>query len=255
VAEPRDDLVEDEDGPMPRARLPEPLQEAGLGKDGADVVGDGLDDDGRDLVGEPLERDGHRFEVVEGEHDRRVEDLVEDPRGQWVLAPHPVGRRDDVRGHRVVPAVIAALELHDPPASGRGPGHPEGMGRRLAPGHRQEDLLDRGIVHGELLRQVDLDRRHTDAHQVDRADRLDHGTVHIGIVVAEQRWPEGGVVVRVDAAPGIGEGLPGGRDDDQVLETGDPALAAVDPARDHPSSALQEGDQVLCLGHAASCIM
>ena len=168
--------------------------------------------------------------VVEPADDRRVEDLGEDPLRERILAADALGGRDHVHRHRVVPAVVAALELDDVPAAGDRAREPERVEGRLAPGRRQQHLLERGHDVDEPLGELDLDRRDADAHQ---ARRVHDGRVDVGIVVAEERRAEGGVVVGVDAALGVGEGRAARRCDDEVLEAGNAALAAVHASWDH----------------------
>jgi len=59
-----------------------------------------------------------RLEIVERDDERRVDDLGDDARREGILVPHAVGPGDHVHGHRVVPAVVAALELDHVAAAG-----------------------------------------------------------------------------------------------------------------------------------------
>ena len=64
--------------------------------------------------------------------------------------------------------------------------------------------------------------------------------VDVRVVVAEERRPEGGVVVGEDAALRVGERRAARRRDDEVLEPGDAALAAVDATGDDGGCARSE---------------
>jgi hypothetical protein len=104
--------------------------------------------------------------------------------------------------------------------------------RRLAPGLGQQHALDRRDVLDDPLRELDLDLGDADAHQPDRAGCGGDGGVDIGVVVAEQRRPERGVVVGVRVAVAVGERRAARRRDDELLEPGHATLAAVDAAGD-----------------------
>jgi hypothetical protein len=195
-------------------------------------VRDRLEDDrGHFVVGErALDLVG----VVEPADDRRVEDLGEDPLRERVLAADALGGRDHVHRDRVVPAVVAALELDHVAAAGDRAREPERVEGRLAPGRRQQDLLERGHHVDEPLGELDLDRGDADAHQ---AGRVRCSRVDVGVVVTEERRAEGGVVVGVDATVRVGEGRAARRGDDEVLEPGNAALSTVDAAGDHGARA------------------
>ena len=85
VPEARDHLVEDEHGAVLRRQLAQPLEEAGLGQDGADVVRDRLEDDRGDVV--VGQARSTVVGVVEAADDRRVQDLGEDPLESGSLPP------------------------------------------------------------------------------------------------------------------------------------------------------------------------
>ena len=101
---------------MLRRQLAQALEEAGLREHRADVVRDRLEDDRGDVV--LGERALDLVGVVELADDRRVDDLGEDALRQRILLPDALGRRDHVHRDRVVPAVVAALELDQVPAAG-----------------------------------------------------------------------------------------------------------------------------------------
>jgi hypothetical protein len=193
-------------------------------------VRDQLEDDRGHVV--LLERLRHLVRVVEAAHDRRVEHLGQDPLRERVLLAHALGGRDHVHRDRVVPAVVAALELDHVAAAGRRARDAERVEGRLAPGRREEHLLERRDVVDELLRHLDLDLADPDPHQVDMATNRGDSRIDICVVVAEDWRSEGGVVVREDAPVPVGEGRAARRGDDEVLEPGDLALAAVDAAGD-----------------------
>jgi hypothetical protein len=123
-----------------------------------------------------------------------------------ILAPDAVGPQDDVHRDAVVPAVVAALHLEHEPPAGRGAREAQRVEGRLAARRGQQHLLDRRHVLDDPLRELDLERRDAHAHEVDGAQGRGDGVVDVGVVVPEQRRPEGGVVVREDAALGVGEG-------------------------------------------------
>ena len=153
------------------------------------------------------------------------------------LRADTLGGRDHVHRDRVVPAVVAALELDHVPAPGDRAREPERVEGRLAPGRGQQHLLERGHDVDEPLGELDLDRRDADAHQPGRARG---GRVDVGVVVAEERRAEGRVVVGVDAAVRVGERRAARRGDDEVLEAGNAPLAAVHASRDHGGRARGE---------------
>ena len=132
VAEAGDHLVEDEDGAVLRGELAQPLEEPGLRQHRADVVRDRLEDDRGDVAVVLVERALDRVGVVERAHDRGRDDLGEHAAGERVLGADALGGRDHVHRDRVVPAVVAALELDHVAAAGRGAREPECVERRLA---------------------------------------------------------------------------------------------------------------------------
>ena len=215
---------------MLRRQLAQPLEEARLRQHGADVVRDRLEDDRGDVVVGQRALDLVR--VVELADDRRVDDLGEDPLRERILLADVLGQRDHVHRDRVVPAVVAALELDDVPAPGRRARDAQRVEGRLAAGLGQQHALDRRHELADLLGQLDLDPRHADAHQPDLARGRRDGAVDVGVAVAEQRRAEGGVVVGVGVAVAVGERRAARRGDHEVLEPGHAALAAVHAARD-----------------------
>ena len=169
---------------------------------------------------------------LNGQHDRGRDDLGEHAARERVLGADALGGRDHVHRHRVVPAVVAALELDHVAPAGRRAREPEGMERRLAARAGEQHLLERRHGGDEPLGELDLDLGDADPHQADRAACGGRGGVDIGVVVPEERRPEGGVVVGVGAAVAVGERRAARRRDDQLLEPGNAALAAVDAAGD-----------------------
>ena len=99
-----------------------------------------------------------RCGVVEPADDRRVENLGEDPLRERVLAADALRGGDHVHRDRVVPAVVAALELDHVAAAGHRAREPERVEGRLASRRGQQHLLERGHDVDEPLRQLDLDR-------------------------------------------------------------------------------------------------
>ena len=152
VAEARDHLVEDEHGAVLRRELAQPLQEAGLRQHGADVVGDQLEDDRGDVV--LVERALDLVGVVEAADDRRVDHLGQHPPRERILRAHALGGRDHVHRDRVVPAVVAALELDHVAAAGRGARDAQGVEGRLAAGAGEQHLLERRHVRRRAARRA-----------------------------------------------------------------------------------------------------
>ena len=179
--------------------------------------------------------------VVEAADDRRVDDLGEDPLRERVLLADVLGQRDHVHRDRVVPAVVAALELDDVPAAGRGAGDAQRVEGRLAAGLGQQHALDRRHERRTIfsasstsIRVTPMPIRPTSFAAAATA------RVDVGVAVAEERRAEGGVVVGVGVALAVGERRAARRGDDEVLEPGHAALAAVHPARDHARRARRE---------------
>ncbi len=183
----RDDLVEDQDGTGPVADRAEHRQE--LGRGGADPTGalDRLDHDRGELrlaAGEgPLDTIG----IVPGQRHDEVAD-----------GGRHAGRAGD---HRVVRAVVGALEDPDERPAGHRPGGPDREHRRLGAGVREPHPFDRVDPPDELLGEADLElaRRAEGGSAPDlRLDRGDHRRMGMAEdqrgVVAE----EVAVVVPVD---------------------------------------------------------
>ena len=125
--------------------------------------------------------------VVEAADDRRVDHLLQHALRERVLLPHVLRQRDHVHRDRVVPAVVAALELDHVAAAGGRARDAQRMERRLAPRLRQEHALRRRHEVADPLGELDLDLRHADAHQPDRARRRRNGGVDVGSL-----WPRSG---------------------------------------------------------------
>jgi hypothetical protein len=123
--------------------------------------------------------------------------------------------------------------------------------RRFAAGRGDQRLLHRGHVLDQPLGELDLELGHADAHQIDATHRVEGCAIDVRVVVPQQRRAEGRVEVDVGSAFAVGEPGSLGRGDDQLLEPRDPALAAVDAARDHLARALRQGGSSLRsgLGH------
>ncbi len=231
VPESGDDLVEDQNRLVPGAQFPDGCQEFRVGKHGADVVRDRLQDDGGDLVAPVVEELSQRGAVVELQHQRRLQYLVQDAGGDRVAVADPVGCGDDIQADGVVPAVIAALELDDVAPTCCGAGHSQRVEGGLGPRRGQQDLLDGRHQLDQLLGELHLTRRDTHADQVRLVGGGRDGRGDVRVVVTEQRRPERGVKVRVHQAIRVRERSALGRGDHELLESGDEALAAVDAAR------------------------
>ena len=127
VAEPGHDLVEDQDRAGLGRRPPQRRHEFVGRDDAADRVDDRFEDDRGDLVTALAHQVLERLDVVERQHHQPLEGLGQDAGRDRVDAADPVGLADDVGRDVVVPAVIAALELHD---AGSGRSRPARRGSR-----------------------------------------------------------------------------------------------------------------------------
>ena len=193
----------------------------------------GLEDDRRHLTLIGVQGSLNRCNVVERDHDGGVDYLGEDSLRDGVLPAEPVGRRDDVHGHRVVPTVIAALELDQVPPVGRRPGDPNGMEGGLGPRRGEQHLLHRRHQVDQAFRELDLVGGNPQPGMVEPAGCGGGRPVHIRVVVAQYRRTECRVVIGVGPARCVGEGRPAGRDDHQVFDPRELPLGAVDATRNH----------------------
>ena len=178
------------------------------------------------------ERALDRVGVVERADDRRVEHLGQDPLRERVLRAHPLRQRDHVHRDRVVPAVVAALELDDVAPAGRGAR--ERGARGTSPRSRSPSAAPaRATARRRRSSRRARPRSGVTPTPISPTSRGcgDRG-VDVGVVVAEQRRAEGGVVVGVGAAVGVREGRAARRRDHELLEPGHAALAAVHAAGD-----------------------
>lgn len=240
VAEARDDLVEDQDAAGPGGLLAERGEELLVREEGTDVVRDGLDDDGGDVGAVLGEGAADGLAVVERQDEGGFQDLGKDARRDRVVAADLLRGGDHVEADRVVPTVVAALELDDEAASCGGAGDAQGVERGLAAGTGEQDLLDRRDQLGELFGEEDLALGDADAHVAEGGSGLDGGAGHVGVVVAEQRRAERGVEVGVLASVGGTEPCAVGPGDDQVGQSGNAALTAVHAAGNDLAGALGE---------------
>ena len=151
-----DHLVEDQHGPVLGRELAQPLEEAGLRQQRADVVRDRLEDDRGDVV--LGQRALDLVGVVELADDRRLDDLGDRALRERIAAADVLGQRDHVHRDRVVPAVVAALELDQVAPAGGGARDTHRVEGRLAPGLGEQHALGRGDEVADPLGELDLDR-------------------------------------------------------------------------------------------------
>ena len=150
-----------------------------------------------------------------------------------------LGRADDVRAEIVVPAVVAALELHDQPTAGRDTRDADRVIGRLGPAVREEDLLGRRYVLADLLGQLDLQLHRACADDVDLARGLHRPFADPVIGVAEDDRAEGRVEVDVLAPVRVPDPTPASAGEhDRRVER---AQARRDPTRDALLGARGEG--------------
>ena len=111
-------------------------------------------------------------------------------------------------GNVVVPAVVVALELHDPLAAGEAPSQPDRVVRRLRAGAAEDDAFGRRDHGDEPLGQLDLERvcgGEADAVLVHRPDRR---RANSRVVVTEEDRPERRVEVDVLVAVDVPDPRP-----------------------------------------------
>jgi hypothetical protein len=99
VAEPADDLVEDQQRALAVADRAQALEETRLGQDARRVVADRLDDQGRDLAARRGERSLDVLEVVVPADQRGVDGRLEHARRARIAAPDALGCRQHVAKH------------------------------------------------------------------------------------------------------------------------------------------------------------
>jgi hypothetical protein len=164
----------------------QPGQVPRLGLDDAGVHHDRLDDHAGDLAGVLVQQPGDALEVVEADDQGEVRDRLRDARarrdlGRLVRGPDLVGLGADRHLHRVVVAVIAALDLDDQVAAGDRAHQVDRVHRGLGAGvgeppQRQPEAA------GQFLRDQDRGRSRLGEVRAQRhlaADRLDDRRVGV----------------------------------------------------------------------------
>ena len=168
VAKAGDHLVEDQHHAVSRGLFAQRRQELRPRQHTADIVRDDLYQHGRDIVA-LRQCLGQRLDIVERQHQRMLDHLGQHAQRERILLADLVGRADHIHQHRVVPAVVGALELDDRIAAGDGARQPQrGIGR-LGAGVGQQHPLGRWHMLRDRLGQLHLDIGHARADDVESA--------------------------------------------------------------------------------------
>ena len=238
-AEAGDHLVEDEDGVIAVAPLPDRLDIPRPGGDDPGVAQDRLQDHRGDLPTVHLHRRPQRLRVVPGQDDDVLErraGLAPGARYRGGDGPLGVRRLPDV--DRVQPAVVVALEPRDlPPAGGRA-GDADRRVDRLGPGRAKPHDLDRGDRGHDALSDLDLQGVGASEDQPP-ADRVDDRPGHPGVGMPEDDGPHPADVVDVRVAVDILEDGPVGPGEHQRGGPLGQADVAVHAPGQHPPRAPQ----------------
>ena len=124
VPEARDHFVEDQHHPMHTGQVAQRGEELRAWQDAANVMRDDLDDDRCDLIGTLRHCLGDRFDVIEWQDQGLLDNLGQHTQRERVVLADLLGRTDHIHQHRVVPAVVGALEFDDFGATGYGAREP-----------------------------------------------------------------------------------------------------------------------------------
>ncbi len=127
------------------------------GRDAAGIADDGLDDDGGDLAGMGGEGGFDGGEIVVGQSEGEVRDLVGHACRAGNAKGGDAGAGFDQQAVGV--AVIAALEFDDEFAAGGGAGQADGRHRGLSAGADEAHFFDGGIAGGDALGEIGLGGR------------------------------------------------------------------------------------------------
>jgi hypothetical protein len=234
------DLVPDEDDAVAAAAVADRLQVAGLGVDDADVHHHRLHDHPGDLAGVGRKQPVQRLGVVVGDDQGQVGDrlggaLAELDAGGGLPRPHVVPARPDRHQHRLMVAVVGALDLDDLVAAGDTAGQPDGvhggLGARVGEAHLVDpeapaQLLGQQGRLGHRLGEVGAD-----------GGALGQGRDDLGMGVADGHHAEAVVVVGVLVAVDVPDPAAAGALEEDRVRRG-VLEAGGDPQRQRLEGAL-----------------
>ena len=243
-AEPRDDLVEDEQRARRVTQLAQALEKARLGRYDTHVRGHGLDDDAGHLAGVLGKQALDALEVVIGGE----QGVGRHGRGHARRVGHTTGEgaRAGLDEHAVDVAVVAALELDDlVPARRRAreaQGAHDGLGAGVHEAHHLQARHHAAHEPGE----VSLTSHGRSEGQSARGGR-DHGLANRGVVVPQDERAPRVDVVHVVVAVDVDDVRPLATSDERRLKTH--ALVGANRAVDAPGKHLASlGEQAMrCL--------
>src|SRR5262245_51586878 len=195
-----DHLVEDEDDPLAITQLPEPFEKCLARHDAPDVVRDRLQDDGGHVVRIGAHSPLDFFEIIEVTDKRAIDYFIQHASGAGIALANPFRRAQNVPEQVVVPTVVAALELDHLAPTGRCTGEPYRMERGLRPRTAEENLLHGRHVPDDLLGELNFHRRDADPVEICLSNRADNALNYIRITVAQNKRPEGDVIVDISPA-------------------------------------------------------
>ena len=238
------DLVEYQDGPVAARHRAKPLEEAGDRRDHPHVAGHRLDQQRGDALSPLVEERLHRGEIVEREDDR-----VAHRRRRHAGRIGKPQRRDAGAGRRqqaVRMSVVAAVELDDEGAAGRGAGQSDRAHRGLGPRADEPHHVHRWEGRHHALRQLELELRRR-AERGAAARRLDHGLEDLRMGMPQDQRPPGEHQVHVAVAVHVHQprALAPLHETRRAADTAERTHGAVDPAR---NDALRGGEQSLGCG-------
>ena len=224
------------------------LEVTGPRQDAAGVEHGRLGDHRGDLVAVIVHHSLKAVEVVPGQDDERVGELLghagaRGHRPGMIGRPRLVGIDVVAPVHDVLPAVVVALEAHQQAPAGDRPRQPDRRADGLAAGVGEAHHLDAGHRLDDLLRGLDLElvgRPETGAQR-------GHGVLHRrgdhGVTVAEDHGPEAEEVVDVLVPVDVGHARARALGDERRV--GDPAEleragAATGAGGDDAASTLEQ---------------
>ncbi len=246
-------LIEDEDDAISVAQLPDLLQPAGLGQDASGVAHQRLHEDRRQFVPAGLHRLLQPLQVVEGQVDDVVADVLGDARtgldvdGAATRTQGTCRRPSRAEQEVVVHSVVLALELDEPLPPRVAPGDAQCVHRRLAAGVGQANLIHTGQPDN-LFRHLDLQGRRPGEERA-IANRLHHPLHHRWVGVAQDDGTEGQTVVDVLVLVGVPDVGPLAPSDDQRVLVPPVTEVGVDAVGDELFGLLEQGlglGQIAC---------